>query len=200
MHYFSLFSTEFKKPALIFRAFGRKIVLGNFEKILKFFYKNSLLKWNFYLFLEVLLKIEPSEITSFFQQFFQFRGGDVPCVPPGGAYVIQSNKSRRVRSEQRNNLRSVQYATICPLVITIGRGGARIFPRRISRPLKGYHAAPAVIGWTPAPRMEAKFHFFKRFKVLENESIFQKYPDYSCPQINFYKKNLEKLNKFNKDF
>ena len=30
-----------------------------------------------------MLKIETSEITSlFYNNFFQFRGGDVPCVPP----------------------------------------------------------------------------------------------------------------------
>ena len=60
-------------------------LLGNFEKILKY-----LEKLNFFLFLEkLLLKIEPSEITSFFyNNFFQFGGGgNVPCVPPAGATV-----------------------------------------------------------------------------------------------------------------
>ena len=50
--------------------------LENFEKFLKFLDKNSLEKMNFYLFLEkLLLKIEPSEITSFFyNNLFNFVG------------------------------------------------------------------------------------------------------------------------------
>ena len=63
-------------------------LLGNFEKILKFVDKNSQEKLNLYLFLEkLLLKIEHSEITSiFYNNFFNFGGGgNVPCVPPGGA-------------------------------------------------------------------------------------------------------------------
>ena len=49
----------------------------------EFFDKNSLEKLNFYLFFEnLLLIIEPSEITSFFyNNSFNFGGGDVPCVP-----------------------------------------------------------------------------------------------------------------------
>ena len=43
------------------------------------------------------------------------------------------------------------------------------------RPLKGYHAPPVVLGGgAAAPRM-VKFKILKQFKVLENESIFQKY-------------------------
>ena len=65
-------------------------LFGNFEKILKIFDKNSIEKSNFYLFLERLwLKIEPSEITSFFyNNFFNSGGGTFPVPPPtGGAYV-----------------------------------------------------------------------------------------------------------------
>ena len=57
-------------------------------------------------------------------------------------------------------------------------GVARIFfggGEAPARPLKGYHAPPAGGPGAKAPRTVAKFHFFKRFKVLENESIFQKY-------------------------
>ena len=56
-------------------------LLGNFEKILKFFDKNSLEKLNFlffifYLFENLLLKIELSEITPFFYKNpFGFREG-----------------------------------------------------------------------------------------------------------------------------
>ena len=60
-------------------------LLGNFEILLKIFEKNSIEKWHFKLFLEkLLLKIEPSEMTSFFyNNFFPFRGGgNVPYVPP----------------------------------------------------------------------------------------------------------------------
>ena len=63
--------------------------LGNFEKILKIIDENSIEKLNFSLFLEKLwLKIEPSEIASFFyNNLFQFRGGDVPSVPPTYAFA-----------------------------------------------------------------------------------------------------------------
>ena len=65
-------------------------LLGNFEKILKFFDKNSLEKLNylffyFYFFFEnLLLKIELSEITPFFyNNFFGFGGGgEFPPFPP----------------------------------------------------------------------------------------------------------------------
>ena len=59
-------------------------LLGNFEKSFKVFDKNSLGKLNFYRFLEkLLLKIEPSEITSFFyNNLFHFGGANVPTVPP----------------------------------------------------------------------------------------------------------------------
>ena len=71
-------------------------LLGNSEKILKFFENNSIEKLSFYLFLEkLLLKIEPSEITSFFyNNFFQFfgGGGDVPCVPPWRGHCIQKHR------------------------------------------------------------------------------------------------------------
>ena len=80
---------NFKNPALIFARLDEKYkVLGNFEKILKFFDINSLEKLNFYLCLEkLLLKIEPSEITSFFyNNFFNFGGGG--NVPPGGATAL----------------------------------------------------------------------------------------------------------------
>ena len=44
-----------------------------------------------------------------------------------------------------------------------------------ARPLKGYHAPPAGGSGAKVPGKVAKFHFFKRCKVLENESSFQKY-------------------------
>ena len=71
-------------------------LLGNFEKILKFFDKNSLEKVNLYLFLEkLLLKIKPSEITSFFYNIsFNFGGGGTfPVFPPAGATAEMAIKS-----------------------------------------------------------------------------------------------------------
>ena len=54
------------------------------------------------------------------------------------------------------------------------------------RPLKGYHAPPAGGPGAKAPRTVAKFHFFKRCKVLENDSSFQKYQYFSCPKNLFF--------------
>ena len=53
------------------------------------------------------------------------------------------------------------------------------FFRGKPRPLKRYHAPPAGGQGAKAPRKVAKFHFFKRFKVLESEYIFQKYQHFS---------------------
>ena len=74
-------------------------LLGNFEKILKFFDENSLEKLNFlffnfyFLFFSenLLLKIELSEITPFFyNNFFGFwGGGNFPPFPPGYALAGQ---------------------------------------------------------------------------------------------------------------
>ena len=55
------------------------------------------------------------------------------------------------------------------------------------RPLKGYHAPPAGgPGGEGTPRTVAKFHFFKRCKVLENESSFKKSQHFSCPKNLFF--------------
>ena len=70
---------------------------------MKIFDENSIEKLNFELFLEnLLLKIELSEITSFFlQEFFPFRGGgDFPPVPPGYATVSEYIKY----ADKRGNL------------------------------------------------------------------------------------------------
>ena len=58
-------------------------LFGNFEKILKIFDKNSIEKLNFSRLLEkCFLKIDPSEITSFFyNNSFNFWRGNVPRVP-----------------------------------------------------------------------------------------------------------------------
>ena len=61
---------------------------------------------------------------------------------------------------------------------------------------KGYHAPPAGRPGGEDPRSVAKFHFFKRCKVLENESSFQKSQYFSCPKNLFFNKIFEKLNIF----
>ena len=73
-------------------------LLGNFEKILKTFDKNSIEKLNFERVLEkLLLKIEPSEITPFFYNNFSISGGGRSlCSPPGGAYVFPPSVSNGI--------------------------------------------------------------------------------------------------------
>ena len=77
-----------------------------------------------------------------------------------------------------------------PLVCIVADLGS--FSRRLCkgggtpRPLKGYHAPPAGGPGAKAPRTVAKFHFFKRCKVLENESSFQKYQHFSCQKNLFF--------------
>ena len=61
------------------------------------------------------------------------------------------------------------------------------------RPLKGYHTPPqgGREGGEAAHLTAAKFHFLKRCKVLEKESIFQKYQHFACQKSIFSKKNFE---------
>ena len=79
-----------KTQRYLFARLGEKYKLGKFGKKFEIFDKNSLDKLNFYLFLEkLLLKIAPSEITSFSATIFHFGGGGwtFPVFPPpGGAY------------------------------------------------------------------------------------------------------------------
>ena len=57
--------------------------------------------------------------------------------------------------------------------------------KTIKRPPQGFRGAKA-------PRMVVKFHFLKRFKVLENESIFQKVQHFSCRKLHFFLRKLSK--------
>ena len=59
-------------------------------------------------------------------------------------------------------------------------------------PLKDYQAPPAGGPGAKAPRTVAKFHFFKRCNVLENESSFQKFKQFSCPKNLFFRRNNSK--------
>ena len=74
--------------------------------------------------------------------------------------------------------------------ILVRVGGTPGHQKAITLPLVGGPGAKA-------PRTVAKFHFFKRFKVLEKESSFQKYQYFSCPKNLFFsKKKFEKVNIF----
>ena len=51
------------------------------------------------------------------------------------------------------------------------------------RPIKGYQAPPPQgVRGDEGPRTVAKFHFLKRFKISENEFIFQKCQHFSSPK------------------
>ena len=52
MHHFSIFFKKFNKPCVNFfaRLDEKRILLGNFEKILKIFDENSIEKLNFYFY------------------------------------------------------------------------------------------------------------------------------------------------------
>ena len=67
----------------------KRKLLGNFEKIFESFHENSIEKLNFYLIFileNLLLKIEPSEITPFFYNIFSVLGDSPPPpLPPGYA-------------------------------------------------------------------------------------------------------------------
>ena len=87
MHYLRIFFKRFNKPCVNFsRVWTKNEVLGNFEKNLKIFDENAIEKLNifiFYFFENLLLKIEPSEITPFFyNNFFRFRVGDISPLSP----------------------------------------------------------------------------------------------------------------------
>ena len=63
-----------------------------------------------------------------------------------------------------------------------------------------YHAPPKGGPGAKAPRTVAKFHLFKRCKVLANESSFQKYQYFSCPKIyTFSKKKFDTVNIFDRN-
>ena len=57
-------------------------------------------------------------------------------------------------------------------------------------PLKDYQAPIARGPGAKAPRTVAKFHFLKRFKVFENEFIFQKCQHSSSPKDPFFLRKI----------
>ena len=84
MNYFCLLTIKFYKPWVMFCAFRRKTHIGGifWENLENFKWKFN---WiiDFRLFLEkLMLKIEPSEITTFFHNiFFNFKCGTFPLFP-----------------------------------------------------------------------------------------------------------------------
>ena len=84
MHHFSIFFKKFNKLCVNYSRFWTKHALGNFENI---FDENSIEKLNFYIIFifileNLLLKIEPSEITPLSATFFSVSGGgDFPLSP-----------------------------------------------------------------------------------------------------------------------
>ena len=74
MLYFPLFCKIISKPCVKFSRVWTKITmdLGKFEKILKIFDENSMEKLNFFIYFweNMWIKIETSEITSFFYKNF----------------------------------------------------------------------------------------------------------------------------------
>ena len=52
--------------------------------------------------------------------------------------------------------------------------------------LKAITRSPQGVRGANAPRTVAEFHFLKRFKVLDNETDFQKYQYFSCPKNLFF--------------
>ena len=98
MHYFSIFFKEFNKPCVHFSRIWTKNAncWEILRKLWKFLMKILSKNWIFYFYLEnLLLKIEPPEITPFFyNNFFLVSGFNVSPFPLGYAlefYCKQSN-------------------------------------------------------------------------------------------------------------
>ena len=72
------------------------------------------------------------------------------------------------------------------MAIFFGRGGSPAHLKAIMRPPQGVRGAKA-------PRTVAKFHFLNRFKVFENEFIFQKCQHFSPPKDPFFKEKFRKI-------
>ena len=65
-----------------------------------------------------------------------------------------------------------------------------IFRRERSGHLKTIKRPPQAVRWAKAPRTVAKFHFLKRFKVIENEFNFQKCQHSSSPEDPFFLRKI----------
>ena len=91
MHYYSIFLKIFNKPCV--KPLGIWTKNANcwkiFRKLSKVFDENSQEKLNFFIFIleNMLVEIEPSEITPCSKTIFRFQG-DLPC-PPGYSLAQQ---------------------------------------------------------------------------------------------------------------
>ena len=71
------------------------------------------------------------------------------------------------------NLQFHNYFWQVPASVSIKQWRRHDFFGGTLRPLKGYHVPPQVVRGGRPPPTVANFHFLKRCKVLENESIFK---------------------------
>ena len=82
------------------------------------------------------------------------------------------------------------------------RGVARIYSGGLSGLLKAITRSPqGVRGRRPPPtRTVARFHYLKRVKVLENESIFKNINIFSCLKIHFFPRKISKIGHLSQEF
>ena len=95
---------------------------------------------------------------------------------------------------------SICHNSTCHKNVEVSRGVAKFFSGERPGLLKAITRPPCRGSGGEGPRTVAKFHFLKRFKVLENESIFHKYQLFLPEKFSFSKKNFEKMNIFYKNF
>ena len=90
----------------------KNTLLEIFENILKVFDENSIEKGIFLLFLEnLLLKIEPSEITSFFYtNFFRFRRGFPPF--PLATSLALGECCRAIKEIEKDEMKSAMIRNL----------------------------------------------------------------------------------------
>ena len=74
-----------------------------------------------------------------------------------------------------------------PAGVEFRRVGGREFPP-VPRVRVCGAPPPQGVRGVGSPQMVAKFKFFKRFQVLENDSIFQKYQDFTCQKKGIFGK------------
>ena len=123
MLYFRQFCKKISKPWVKFSRILTKntIVWGNFEKILKFFDEKSMEKLNLYIFLgNLLLKIETSEITSFFYNNFSGSGGGLnPLTPPCLRHCHQAILVFKWLLKIKNSLILYEPSKNCPFSLIL---------------------------------------------------------------------------------
>ena len=109
------------------------------------------------------------------------------------------NESKRVRVVGRRNHNYKQNCSLKSIMYRYHWRRRDFFGAKL-RPLKGYHAPQQGVQGAAAPRMVTKFKILKRFKVLENESIFQEFQHFSSPKNQFFLIKISKNLTFNKNY